>query len=50
MVPARINDTTTRPIPILEAADDGDEDPEVELAPLLHQSEEVRERERERGI
>ena len=26
-----------RPIPILEAADDGDEDPEVDLNPLLQQ-------------
>ena len=30
-----------RPIPILEAADDGDEDPEVDLNPLLQQPDMV---------
>ena len=30
-----------RPIPILEAADDGHEDPEVDLVPLLHHPDEV---------
>ena len=29
-----------RPIPILEAADDGNEDPEVDLVPLLYHPEE----------
>jgi hypothetical protein len=32
----------TRPIPILEAADDGNENPSVELASLLHHDEEQR--------
>ena len=32
---------TIRPIPVLEAADDGDEDPEVDLAPLLQQPDAV---------
>lgn len=40
MVPARLNDVRTRPIPILEAADDAAaDDPEVELSALLQGSE-----------
>ena len=40
MVPARLNDVRTRPIPILEAADDAAaDDPEVELNALLQGSE-----------
>jgi hypothetical protein len=36
MVPARLNDERTRPIPIVEAAEDTTAGPEVDLAPLLN--------------
>lgn len=35
MVPATLNDTRTRPIPIIEAIDDDSELAEIEIAPLL---------------